>query len=443
MKSSYVAAVVGGACAGSEIAFGLAELGLEVIVFEQNPLPYGKIEDGLPIWHEKLQLREKKNIDNKLSHPNIRYVPSCRLGKHVTLEMLRNELGIQLVVLATGAWRDRALKIPGIDQVTGDSFVYQNPLVYWFNHQHEANFTGKGYEIQPGAVVVGGGLASIDVAKICMFELTKQAAAKHGVTCDLLHMEHHGIFSELERHGLKYEALGIEPARIVYRKRVIDMPLVPMPANPDADKLAKAEKVRAKIVDNCRRKYGFEVMELHSPTSVDVVDGGIRTLNLAVNQFENGKLSATGETKSLPCTQVISSIGSIPEPIEGVPMCGELYNTENMFTGELATDRGVFCVGNAITGRGNIKDSMKNAQRLANVITANMQETEVDYEKIFKFQADKAKASVEKMYEYLNTLSAPTIEQRESISNFVATLQKARNYGGNFAAWRDQILAAR
>ena len=46
----HVIAVVGAATAGSEIARILADRGALVIVFEQNPRPYGKIEDGLPRW---------------------------------------------------------------------------------------------------------------------------------------------------------------------------------------------------------------------------------------------------------------------------------------------------------------------------------------------------------------------------------------------------------
>ena len=44
----HAVAVIGGATAGAEMAGRLAEQGVAVAVFEQNPRPYGKIEDGLP-----------------------------------------------------------------------------------------------------------------------------------------------------------------------------------------------------------------------------------------------------------------------------------------------------------------------------------------------------------------------------------------------------------
>jgi NADPH-dependent glutamate synthase beta subunit-like oxidoreductase len=47
----YAIAVVGGATAGAEAAGIFSQYGILTVVFEQNPRPYGKIEDGLPRWH--------------------------------------------------------------------------------------------------------------------------------------------------------------------------------------------------------------------------------------------------------------------------------------------------------------------------------------------------------------------------------------------------------
>ncbi len=62
-------AVIGGAVAGAEMAGRLAEAGTEVVVFEQNPRPYGKIEDGLPRWHHALRNKEYTTIGKHLSLP--------------------------------------------------------------------------------------------------------------------------------------------------------------------------------------------------------------------------------------------------------------------------------------------------------------------------------------------------------------------------------------
>ncbi|MCB0294232.1 MAG: hypothetical protein KDG51_03110, partial [Calditrichaeota bacterium] len=62
----HFVALFGGACAGSEAAFQLANRGIYVAVFDQQALPYGKIEDGLPKWHVKLRDKEEAKIDQKL-----------------------------------------------------------------------------------------------------------------------------------------------------------------------------------------------------------------------------------------------------------------------------------------------------------------------------------------------------------------------------------------
>src|SRR5574337_1011199 len=127
----HVVVIVGGAVAGSEAAFRLAERGILCVVLEQNDRPYGKIEDGLPRWHVNLRAQEEKKIDEKLARPGVRFVPRTKLGREFHLEDLVG-WGLSAVVLATGAWRDRPLPLSGIERFVGAGFCYQNPFVYWF-----------------------------------------------------------------------------------------------------------------------------------------------------------------------------------------------------------------------------------------------------------------------------------------------------------------------
>ncbi len=87
-QPAHVIAVVGGAVSGSVAARRLAERGCEVVVFEQNDRPYGKIEDGLPRWHTKLRQQEYKKIDERLAHERIHFVPRTRLGRDLDFREL-------------------------------------------------------------------------------------------------------------------------------------------------------------------------------------------------------------------------------------------------------------------------------------------------------------------------------------------------------------------
>jgi NADPH-dependent glutamate synthase beta subunit-like oxidoreductase len=155
----HVVAVIGGATAGAETAGRLAELGVEVVVFEQNPRPYGKIEDGLPHWHAALRRKEYETIAEKHATPGVHFVPQTKVGREVGFGELASGWGFSAVVLACGAWRDRPLPIEGADAFVGRGLVYQNPFIVWFNHAHEAAYDGPRFEPLDGALVVGGGLA--------------------------------------------------------------------------------------------------------------------------------------------------------------------------------------------------------------------------------------------------------------------------------------------
>lgn len=443
MEGSYVVAVIGGACAGSEIASQLAEVDMEVLLFEQNALPYGKIEDGLPRWHAKLQAKEMAAIDGRLSHPSIHYIPHCRFGEHVTARELIEEWGLSMVIMANGAWRDRPLRVDGVADVRDDSFVYQNPFIYWFNHYHQRNYSGKTYRVPPATVIIGGGLASIDVAKICQFQMVMEALRVRGIEIDLVSLDRGGIFKVLKENGLSYEELDLAPARLYYRKRVRDMPLMPLGEDPTSDKLEKAARVREKLIANARARYGFEVYPLRSPVKVLVAEGAVRGVTFEKSVFQEGRFVSTGQTETVATQLLISSIGSIPEPLEGVPMEGELYSWEDRFTGAVRGLPGVYCVGNAITGRGNIKESLQNARRLGRVIQAGIQSREVDYEGLFKTRAEAARAYVARMIGKIEAMTPLSPQRQNAILERVARMQGANGYHQDYWEWRDRVLSAR
>src|SRR5580700_5312271 len=356
----HVMAVVGAATAGSEIARILAERGALVIVFEQNPRPYGKIEDGLPRWHVKQRLDEYEEINKRLDHPNIEYVPLTRMGRELDFEDLRTRWGLSGLVLTHGAWRDRPLPVEGADQFIDRGLVYQNKLIYWFNHYPEKTYNGPRYDLSPGTIVVGGGLASIDVVKVLQIEMTLAALKARGIAGDMLALEREGIEPVLAASGLKYADLGVAPCKLYYRRRVLDMPLSDIP--PDApEKRANAlRQARAKILEKAQRKFLFEFQELRAPGALIVENGAVVGVNFSRTELVDGQVKIVqvgAESARAPMT--ISSIGSIPEPIPGIPQRGEVYQYVDADVGLLMEGHtAIYAAGNVLTGKGNIKDSL-------------------------------------------------------------------------------------
>jgi len=367
-STGHIAIIIGGAVAGSEAAFQLSQKGITTVVLEKNALPYGKIEDGLPKWHVKLRNREIGRINQKLNHPLVHYLPNTGLGEDIHLETLLN-WNTDAIVLANGAWKDRPLAVEGIDEFEGKGFYYQNDFIYWFNHQHEPGYKGPQYEIKHNTVIVGGGLASIDCAKATMFHLVNKALNERGFNTNLFELEH-GIPKALDKLGVSFEELNIEPCTIYYRKRYEDMSLAPVRGNTPED-IAKAEKTRVKVLEHNKNKFLFKVEACATVKNAIVEEGELKGLVFNKTSVENGKYQVLEDSFEVRSPFIISSIGSIPEPIEGITMQNETYDIDKA-SFKLKNYNNIYALGNAVTGRGNINQSLKNATEVAQIIVADI-----------------------------------------------------------------------
>jgi NADPH-dependent glutamate synthase beta subunit-like oxidoreductase len=400
-------AVIGGAVAGAEVAGTLAAAGVEVVVFEQNARPYGKIEDGLPRWHVALRRKEYETIGAHLARPGVHFVPKTAVGRDLPFRELVSEWGFTGVVLACGAWRDRPLPVDGADAYVDRGLVYQNPFIIWFNHANEKGYAGPVYEPADGALVVGGGLASIDVVKVLMLETARARLAERGIEVPMLQLEVKGIPKVCEARGLAFEDLELAGCTLFYRRRVEDMPLVEVPEGATPERAEKARGARRKLLEKAMEKYRFRVEPLCVPEGLLVEDGRLVGLRFRRTRAEGGRILPTDETFERRGPYVISSIGSIPAPLEGIPMQGELFDFQDWELGRLAEYPTVFSAGNVATGKGNIVASRKHAVAVAKAML----------EGFLREQPPLAP-------EALARLRARVRERREAVG-----------YSGDYAAW--------
>jgi NADPH-dependent glutamate synthase beta subunit-like oxidoreductase len=437
----HFVAIIGGATAGAEIASRLADRGVSVFVFEQNPRPYGKIEDGLPRWHEALRKKEYDTIDGKLSKPGVSFVPNTKIGRDIGFEELVNDWGFSAVVLANGAWRDRPLPIEGADRYIGKGLVYQNEFVIAFNHAERGDLRDATYSVHDGAIIVGGGLASIDVAKIHTLELTIEALAKRGIETNVLELEIKGIPKILEGHGLTWEDLGLEGVTIYYRRRIEDMPLMSAPEGADEARLLKVEAGRRRMLEKSTGKYCFKVEQLSAPDALIVEDDRLVGLRFRRTKIENGRVVMLDETFDVRAPLIVSSIGSIPEPIEGIDMKGELFDFQDWDTGRLAGYPTVFSVGNVVTGKGNIVASRKHATHVSEIaIEAYLGVGEGDREEAVEARdgTSAATATANRIAESLDGRPAPSPEQSRALIERVTARQRAVGYE-DFKSWKEKV----
>jgi NADPH-dependent glutamate synthase beta subunit-like oxidoreductase len=423
----HFVAIIGGAVSGSVAAEILAENGAEVVVIEQNDRPYGKIEDGLPRWHVHQREKEYEKIDERLSKERVHFVPRTKLGKDVSFADLVDTWGLSAVLLANGAWRDRPLGLPGCDDYVGKGLEYQNPFIYWFNHKEEKGFRGRAIEVPDGAVVFGGGLASIDVVKVCQLETYGRALRERGIEVDMVEMEKQGVPATCQKHGVDARELGLKGCLLLYRRRRQDMPLAQSGAK-TPEELEKAYAARDKLLSLAQAKFLFRFQDCTMPVELSVRDGRVRGVKVARTAVEGKKATAIpGSEAVIETGLVISSIGSIPEPIQGIRMKGETFDFKDWDLGVYDAEKGVFGVGNVVTGQGNIRASLLHAQKVATYLKEN-------------YFAGALGAAVAKVVEGHLAKRAPLPPARlAEIRKRVRALQERAGCSGDYRAWIQQF----
>jgi NADPH-dependent glutamate synthase beta subunit-like oxidoreductase len=376
MPEAHVVAVIGGACAGSTAANILAEAGFQVVVFEQNPKPYGKVEDGLPRWHNIQRRKEYEKIDARLVHPNISFVPNTKLGTDISFDEMYNDGGFSAILLGNGAWNDRPVDVEGIDEYIGKGLIYQNPFIYWYNHKNEKNYDGPRYEVPENTAIFGGGLSSIDVMKAVQIETYERALKANGVECTMYDLEHKGITHFCEERDIDPDSLGVKDCTIYYRRRKFDMPMAQQKDKSEEAK-AKVEATRAKILDMAQAKFRFIFNERHLAKEMIIEDDRLVGLIMKRTRVDGRKaFPLEGTELEVRHPLFISSIGSIPEPIEGLEMTGAFYKFDDWDLGIYGPKENVFGVGNAVTGQGNIAISVRHAKTVAKHIMGEFEQKE-------------------------------------------------------------------
>ena len=438
-NGQHFVAIVGGAIAGSVAAEILADHGIRVAVFEQNKRPYGKIEDGLPRWHLEQRKQEYGNIDARLKKAGVSFIPSTKLGRDLSFQDLCDHWGFSAVILANGAWRDREIGVAGSEQFIDQGLVYQNPYIYWYNHKNEKNYAGPRYDSPDEALVVGGGLASIDVVKVLQIENYERALKCRGIQTNMHELEKKGIPAICKLHGLRPEDCGVKGCLLIYRRREQDMPLAQPPENASPEQLAKTESIRQKMLRLARDKYLFRFQERRMTTGLVIENGRLVGLRLAETRVEGRKAEPIpGSEYELRAPLVISSIGSVPEVIPGIAMKGEYYTFQNEALPRYSGSERVFGVGNVVTGQGNIRVSLVHSREVTTQLIEDylgVGDGDSDFHALHAPAEARGIAQAEAVEHRIRAL--PVLSHREiaALEQRIRALQERVGYTGDYDSW--------
>jgi hypothetical protein len=141
---------------------------------------------------------------------------------------------------------------------------------------------------------------------------------------------------------------------------------------------------------------------------------------------------------------VISSIGSIPEKIEGVPWQGQVFKITDPKTCLIEGFDNVFAIGNAVTGKGNINESVKHSREISTGIIDNFFEWQQgEYENWHRQTVTKVDRDIDQIIGRIENQQGLPDNVFNEIFEKVSRMQKKAGYDGNYRQWINNHLPLR
>ena len=151
-----------------------------------------------------------------------------------------------------------------------------------------------------------------------------------------------------------------------------------------------------------------------------------------------------GAFKEFRSPLVISSIGSLPEKITGIPDRGSTFAVDENNCCRLEGFDNVFALGNAVTGRGNIKESMMHGKEIAlDVMDQYLDWQEEDYENWLRTSENHVENQVANIVANIERQQFLAPEVLERIQDKITSLQQATGYHGDYDQWIKDNLPQR
>ena len=321
-------------------------------VFDMLPVPFGLIRTGVAPDHQSIK-GVSRRYEKTAIGDTVRFVGNIAIGRDVSIEELQSLY--DAVILATGAPKDRLLRIDGSD---AENVIGSAAFVGWYNgHPEFANLnpdlSGR------HAVVVGMGNVALDVARI-LSKTEDEFAGSDIVThaLDALRNSRLESVTILGRRGphqimMTPKELGelMQLERASPQVESADLPPLDDDAvlEPGMRKSVTLLREFAAIPPNIHgeKPIAIEFDFFASPKAIDVTDCRATGVVVERTVVEAGRAIGTGETYRIPADIVITCIGYETSPIEGVPF--------DERAGRFANDQGrilpgLYCVGWAKRG---------------------------------------------------------------------------------------------
>ncbi len=322
VRVAIIGAGPAGIYAGNILARRIREAGGTVAVdlFDTLPAPYGLIRYGVAPDHPRIK-GIVTSLHEMLDEGTVRFLGNVEVGSDIDLDELRRYY--DAVILATGANRDAALAIPGID--LPGSFGAAD-FVAWYDGHPDAP---REWTLDAAHVaVIGNGNVALDVARV-LAKLPEDlrttevpdnvlAGLEASVVTDVHVFGRRGPadikFTPIELRELG-EVRGVEI--VLYDEDFVDLDL----ANAANNQL----KVMLKIMDQWRRREsgtGVRRLHLHFHHAPIEILGRDRVTGVRCERTApsgDGTFSGTGEVREIAVGQVYRAVGYYGTAVPGAP----------------------------------------------------------------------------------------------------------------------------
>ena len=339
-------AIVGSGPGGMYVAQGLLDKTEDCLIdiIERLPSPYGLIRGGVAPDHQKTK-RVSRAYDRTMQNGRVRYLGNVEVGRDISVaEMLD---AYDAVVLAYGAPHDNRLGIPGEDL---PNVFGSNAFVGWYNGHPDFISLDPDLDTKTAAII-GVGNVALDVARVLVKTQGEMS------TTDLVEYAARAIQKSPVRDVYMFGRRGpVEAAftNVELREMAELQNAIPvvnedhLPETAVADYMSDRDiRLRQRNLDTMRKFPGVEKRDKNkrvhfsffaSPLEILGTDRveGLRLERTSVD--ENGKVTGLGETFEIPCSLVVTCIGSRAFPIDGLPFDerrGIIRNDEGKITDRL------------------------------------------------------------------------------------------------------------
>jgi hypothetical protein len=254
---------------------------------------------------------------------------------------------------------------------------------------------------------------------------------------DLYDMERRGISADLTGRGLTLADLGLRGCTLTYRRGVEDMPVAEVPEGSTPEHTERVRATRRKLMHKFLERYLCGFRDHRAPVGLLTDGSRLGGLRLAATEVRGGRvITLPGTEEDVVSRLTVSSVGSIPEPLDGIPMGGEVYHIRDARTGELDGPEGVFAAGNAVTGKGNITASQRHGRLVSQHLLENyLRGTASGYEELLADAKSGAQAGAAAVAEYVKGRAPLPGERVALLLERVRDLQRRAGYPGDYRAY--------